>query len=78
MIELNGKLRLHERTRMSVTHVGASRLPVLVVDNFLGNPHVLIDYAAEHSVFDGVRDTFYPGSRAPISSRSRCWCSAVW
>jgi len=38
---------------------------VIVVDNFLSSPEVLIDYAAE-SVFDSVSDTFYPGCRAPI------------
>lgn len=51
---------------MAVTRVGAEQLPVLVVDNFLSNADVLIDYAAEHSVFDCVQDTFYPGMRAPI------------
>ena len=51
---------------VSVTHAGDGRQPVLVVDNFLGNPEVLIDYAAAHSVFDQVSDTFYPGERAPI------------
>jgi uncharacterized protein DUF6445 len=37
-----------------------------VVDDFLADPQILVDYAALHSRFEGVSDTFYPGVRAPV------------
>jgi uncharacterized protein DUF6445 len=66
MVDLDGQLRLHERCQIATVRLGAEGLPVLVIDHFLSRPEVLIDYAALHSRFDGVSDTFYPGSRAPI------------
>jgi Family of unknown function (DUF6445) len=39
---------------------------VLIVDNFLSEPEVLVEYAATHSDFGSVTDTFYPGVRASI------------
>ncbi len=53
MIDLNGQLRLHERCLITSERVGAERLPVLIVDNFLSNPEVLVDYAAQHCAFEG-------------------------
>jgi hypothetical protein len=64
MTDLSGQLRLHDRLRMSAVRMGTEGVPVLVVDNFLSNPEVLVDYAAEHCAFEGVTDTFYPGTRA--------------
>ena len=64
-MDLNGKLKLHERCAVSTVHVGAERQAVIVVDNFLSSPQVLIDHAVESS-FDSVSDTFYPGCRAAI------------
>jgi hypothetical protein len=66
MLDLNGKLRLHDEFKAATVRIGAEREPVLVVDNFLSNPQLLIDYAAAHSTFDAVSDAFYPGSRAPV------------
>jgi hypothetical protein len=66
MLDLNGKLRLHAEFKAATVCVGAEREPVLVIDNFLSDPEVLVEYCARHSAFDGVSDTFYPGSRAPI------------
>lgn len=66
MIDLNGKLRLSDAMKHSVQHVGQERAPVLVVDDFLSDPRILIDYAATHPQFDAVADTFYPGIRAPL------------
>jgi hypothetical protein len=63
--DLNGQLRLHERMHAAVVRIGAEDLPVLIVDDFLENPAVLVDYAALHGGFEGVSDTFYPGTRAP-------------
>jgi len=42
------------------------RSPVLVIDNFLSDPEVLIDFAAAHAQFESVSNAFYPGVRAPI------------
>jgi Family of unknown function (DUF6445) len=66
MLDLDGKLRLHDQCRIAVARIGAEREPVVVVDNFLENPWALVDYAAGHSAFSGVLDAFYPGARAPI------------
>lgn len=66
MTDLNGKLRLHTALRHTTVHVGTERAPVLVVDNFLSDPQVLIDYAATDGLFGTVSDTFYPGIRAVI------------
>ena len=66
MLDLDGKLRLHDQCKIAVARIGAEREPVVVVDNFLENPGLLVDYAAGHSAFSGVLDAFYPGARAPI------------
>jgi hypothetical protein len=66
MLDLDGKLRLHDQCKIAVARIGAEREPVVVVDNFLENPWALVDYAAGHSAFSGVLDAFYPGARAPI------------
>jgi hypothetical protein len=64
MIDLNGRLRLHESFCHKTVAVGTERAPVLVVDNFLADPRVLVDYAATGSSFEALSDTFYPGVRA--------------
>lgn len=66
MIDLNGKLRLHDEFKVEILAVGAERQPVIVVDHFLSDAKLLVEYAATHSRFDGVSDAFYPGARAPI------------
>ncbi|HEY6452341.1 MAG TPA: DUF6445 family protein, partial [Steroidobacteraceae bacterium] len=63
---LDGKLALHPRFAPALARIGADGAPVIVIDNFLRQPAALIEYAAAHSVFEGVTDTFYPGVRAPI------------
>jgi Family of unknown function (DUF6445) len=65
MLDLNGKLRRHDAFRAATVLLGREREPVVVVDNFLNSPQLLVDYAAAHSAFDAVSDAFYPGSRAP-------------
>jgi hypothetical protein len=65
MLDLNGKLRLHDAFKASTVLVGAEREPVVLIDDFLSAPRLLIDYAAEHCAFDAVSDAFYPGARAP-------------
>jgi hypothetical protein len=74
MVDLNGKLRLHADFRHAVERVGSERSPVLVIDDFLSDPQVLVDYAASHSSFGSVTDTFYPGLRAPIPE---IYCFAI-
>ena len=63
---LDGQLRLHERMHTAAVRIGGEDLRILIVDNFLENPAVLVDYAALHGGFEGVSDTFYPGTRAPM------------
>jgi hypothetical protein len=65
MHELNGKLRLHDDFKAATVQIGTHREPVIVADNFLSAPQLLIDYAAGQGAFDAVSDAFYPGSRAP-------------
>jgi hypothetical protein len=64
MLDLNGKLRLHDGFKAATVLIGTEREPVVVVDNFLSSPQLLIDHAAAHGAFDAVSDAFYPGSRA--------------
>ena len=66
MVDLNGKLRLHDDFKVSTVRLGAEHLPVVVVDNFLSDPESLLEFAASQSTFDAVSDAFYPGCRAPI------------
>jgi hypothetical protein len=66
VIDLNGKLRLHDEFRFTTVRIGGEREPVLVVDNFLGDAQVLVQYAVAHAAFGSVQDAFYPGARAPI------------
>jgi hypothetical protein len=66
MVDLNGQFRLHEQFQIASVRVGGEGLPVLIIDNFLSNPEILVEYAAQHCTFEGVSDAFYPGSRAPI------------
>jgi hypothetical protein len=65
MLDLNGKLRLHDEFRAATVLIGAGREPVIVADNFLSTPQLLIDYATACRSFDAVSDAFYPGARAP-------------
>jgi len=67
LVDLNGKLSLHPRFAAAITRIGAEGIPVVVVDNFLSNPEILIEYAAANCAFEGVSDAFYPGVRAPIA-----------
>jgi Family of unknown function (DUF6445) len=65
-VDLNGKLRLHHDFKVDIVRIGAEHQTIAVVDNFLDNAQLLVDYAAAHCEFDGVSDAFYPGRRAPI------------
>lgn len=65
MIDLNGRLRLHDRFRNEVVRIGAEQAPVLVVDDFLSEPQLLVDYAADQGGFSADTAAYYPGVRAP-------------
>jgi hypothetical protein len=74
MVDLNNQLRLHEKCRVRVERLGAEGIALVVVDDFLSNPQILIDYAAACGRFEGVSDTFYPGARSPAPP---IYCFAV-
>lgn len=74
MIDLNNQLRLHEKFRVRVERFGTEDCALLVVDDFLSNPQILIDYAAARGRFESVSDTFYPGVRSPAPP---IYCFAV-
>lgn len=42
--------------------VGAERQPVLIIDNFLDRPDLLVDFCCHHMAFN-TADAFYPGVR---------------
>ncbi len=65
LIDWNGKLGLHGRFRSHVVRIGKEGAPVLVIDDFLGNPQLLIDHAASQASFV-PGDAAYPGLRAAI------------
>ena len=64
MVELDGNLRVHDAFRAGAVHVGSECAPLLVVDNFLSDPQVLIDYAANLGRFAPETETKYPRVRA--------------
>ena len=64
MVELDGNLRVHDAIRAGAVHVGSERAPLLVVDNFLSDPQLLIDYAANLGRFAPETETKYPRVRA--------------
>lgn len=53
----------HEHFQYKVEHVGAEQQPVLIIDNFLDKPELLIDYCAQYGQFNSA-DAMYPGVRA--------------
>jgi Family of unknown function (DUF6445) len=67
LVDLNGKLSRHPRFAAAITRIGVEGAPVIVIDHFLSNPELLVEYAAANCAFEGVSDAFYPGVRAPIA-----------
>ncbi|RYY04550.1 MAG: hypothetical protein EOO53_01690 [Gammaproteobacteria bacterium] len=53
---------LHPNFSYQIHIVGEEKQPVLIVDNFLAQPQLLVDFCCENSSFSAV-DTFYPGFR---------------
>lgn len=64
-MDLNGKLKLHPDFRHETVRIGNEGAPVLIVDNFLSDPKILIDYVVSQSVFKPA-DASYPGVRATV------------
>jgi hypothetical protein len=58
--------RPHEKARLSIISIGTERAPVIIVDDFLSNAEMLVDYAATSSAFRVDPGTYYPGARALI------------
>jgi hypothetical protein len=65
MLDLNGKLRRHDHFRYEVHRVGAGRSPVVVVDDFLSNADLLVEFAASSGAFVPSSES-YPGLRAAV------------
>lgn len=57
-------MQLHPDFSYRVDLVGNERQPVLVVDNFLSDPLVAVEFCATHAQFN-TADAFYPGVRSP-------------
>lgn len=53
---------LHPNFSWRIDIVGEEQQPVLIVDNFLAQPDLLVDYCCENSSFNSA-DAFYPGLR---------------
>lgn len=53
---------LHPNFSYRIDIVGEEKQPVLIVDNFLAEPHLLVDFCCENSSFN-AGDAFYPGLR---------------
>ncbi len=58
------ELDTHPDLGIRVEHVGAQRIPLLIVDNLLARPEELVDYAATQAALAPPTD-MYPGLRAP-------------
>lgn len=53
---------LHRKFSYKIEVVGEEKQPVLIVDNFLDQPELLINFCCENSSFSAV-DAFYLGLR---------------
>lgn len=58
-------MQLHPDFSYRVDLVGNEQQPVLVIDNFLSEPLVAVDFCATHAQFN-TADAFYPGVRSPV------------
>ncbi|MGV8837267.1 DUF6445 family protein [Cellvibrio sp.] len=56
-------MQLHPDFDYRVDYVGNEQQPVLVVDNFLSDPHYLVEFCARYIKLNKV-DALYPGLRA--------------
>lgn len=56
-------MQLHQDFSCRVDYVGIEQQPVLVVDHFLSDPALLVEYCVRHRTLNKV-DAFYPGLRA--------------
>jgi len=56
--------KLHPGFNYQSYLAGNEKIPVLIIDNFLSNPEILIQYCVETNSFNNA-DNFYPGLRMP-------------
>jgi Family of unknown function (DUF6445) len=54
----------HAEFNYTVEYVGNEKQPVLIIDNFLDKPELLIDYCCQYGNFN-TADSMYPGVRKP-------------
>jgi hypothetical protein len=53
---------LHPEFSYSIHIVGDEKQPVLIIDNFLAQPELLVDFCCDNASFNAA-DAFYPGLR---------------
>lgn len=58
-------LDLHEQYCVKIDQLGQEREPVVVIDNFLAEPQLLVEHAANSCEFKFGKG-IYPGVRAPV------------
>lgn len=57
-------MQLHPDFSYKVDLVGNEQQPVLVIDHFLSDPFIAVEFCATHAQFNDA-DAFYPGVRSP-------------
>lgn len=57
-------MQLHPDFSYKVDLVGNEQQPVLVIDNFLSDPLIAVEFCVNHGQFNSA-DAFYPGVRSP-------------
>lgn len=65
MVNLNGKLKLHPDFRHQTVRIGNEQAPVLVIDDYLSDPGIVVDHVASQAVFK-PGSASYPGVRAVV------------
>jgi hypothetical protein len=55
-----------DHVKASIQRIGESRSPILVIDNFSGDPELVAALADELAPFPRIRDNYYPGVRRLI------------
>jgi hypothetical protein len=64
-MDLNGRLKLHPDFRHEIVHIGNDNAPVLVVDDFLGDPEVMREHVCALGVFKPGYAS-YPGIQSVV------------
>jgi len=64
--QLNNVFEPNRRIQLRVSRIGKERTPLVVLDDFLANPHLLLEHAVWHNGFRPVSGNLYPGIRAAL------------